>query len=70
MKRLIVLFFFLHYLCEPVKAFLGRCRSRKHLCRDVVLGEEIRSACIDTIQKRKGKNNTRQGEIVAKSFFK
>ena len=46
----------------------GEIRSRKELCRDVVSGEEIRLACIDTTQKREGKSNTRGGELAAKKF--
>tara|TARA_Y100000589_G_C26820687_1_gene493734 strand:+ start:88 stop:381 length:294 start_codon:yes stop_codon:yes gene_type:complete len=55
-------------VCANQLKFFWRCRSRKELCRDIVSGEEIRLACIDTTQKRKEKTNTRPGEITAKYF--
>ena len=63
------MFYFSSYIvCAHQLKHFGEIRSRKELCRDVVSGEGIRLACIDTNQKRKEKSNTRRGEIAAKNF--
>tara|TARA_B100000963_G_scaffold326070_1_gene312811 strand:+ start:388 stop:621 length:234 start_codon:yes stop_codon:yes gene_type:complete len=63
------LFYFSSYIvCAHQLKHFGEIRSRKELCRDVVSGEGIRLAFIDTNQKRKEKSKTRRGEIAAKIF--
>ena len=67
MKRVIVLFFFLHCLCATVKTFLGDADQEKNYV-EMYSWEEIRLDCIDTNQRRKEKSIARRGEIAAKYF--
>ena len=57
MKRVIVLFFFLHCLCAPVKTFLGDADQEKNYVQ-MYSWEEIRLACIDTTQRKRGKEHS------------
>ena len=54
MKRVIVLFFFLHCLCAPVKTFLWDAEQEKNYV-EMYSWEEIRLDWIDTTQRKKGK---------------
>ena len=63
------MFYFSSYIvCAQQLKHFWEIRSIKELWRDVVSGEGIRLACIDTNQKRKEKINTRRKEIAAKNF--
>ena len=53
MKRVIVLFFFLHFLCAPVKTFLGDADQEKNYV-EMYSWEEIRLDWIDTTQRKEG----------------
>ena len=67
MKRLIVLFFFLHCLCAPVKTFLGDADQEKNYVQ-MYSWEEIRLACIDTTQRKKGKEHSQTQRNSCKIF--
>ena len=67
MKRLIVLFFFLHCLCAPVKTFLVDADQEKNSVQ-MYSWEEIRLACIDTTQRKKGKEHSQTQRNSCKIF--
>ena len=67
MKRVIVLFFFLHCLCAPVKTFLGDADQEKNYV-EMYSREEIRLDWIDTTQRKKGKEHSQTQRNSCKIF--
>ena len=67
MKRVIVLFFFSHCLCAPVKTFLGDADQEKNYV-EIYSWEEIRLDCIDTTQRKKGKDHRQTRRNSCKIF--